>query len=415
MDTDALIQTAVFSPDDTSRNEARKKLRKLAQEKGVYPASIHKLYMELGKNTITGFTVPAINIRMMTYDTARAIFRLVKTHKIGPFIFEIARSEQGYTEQTPDEYTCAILAAAIKEEYKGPVFLQGDHYQFKAKVYRQNPDQEIEAIKKLIADSVAAGFYNIDIDASTLVDLDKTTLDEQQKSNYEMTALLTKFIREIEPKDITVSIGGEIGHIGGKNSTVEEFRAFMEGLQQSLKSSESGASIQGISKVSVQTGTSHGGVPLADGSIAKVQLDFSVLQAIGKAARDEYHIGGAVQHGASTLPDELFDRFPETQTLEIHLATGFQNTVYDNLPADLKKRMYEWIKENLQKERKEGWTDEQFIYKTRKKAFGPFKKDLWQLPEDQKRPIIAALEKQFLLLFRKLQILDTAEKIQDYV
>ena len=95
-----------------------------------------------------------------------------------------------------------------------------------------------------------------------------------------------------------------------------------------------------MSKICVQTGTSHGGVPMADGKVAEVKLDFDVLRAIGEVARSKYGIAGAVQHGASTLPDELFDRFPQAECAEIHLATGFQNMLFDGgfLPDDLKAR-----------------------------------------------------------------------------
>ncbi|PIY72283.1 aldolase [Candidatus Roizmanbacteria bacterium CG_4_10_14_0_8_um_filter_33_9] len=414
MDIDLLIYNAIFAPDVSVRQNSRLQIRSLAKEKGIYSASIHDLYMSIGKGTISGFTVPAMNIRGMAYDTCRAVFRIAMQNKVGPFIFEIARSEQTYTLQEPDEYTVVVFAAALKEGYKGPVFLQGDHYQFKAKLYLSQPEQELNNIKELINKSISAGFYNIDIDASTLVDLSKKSIDEQQKTNFEMTSVLTEYIRLIQPKDTMVSIGGEIGHIGGKNSTVEDFHAFMKGYKKEIRDRRSAIG-EGMSKVSVQTGTSHGGVPLADGSIAKVKLDFNVLEEIGRVAREQYHIGGAVQHGASTLPDELFNQFPKAHTLEIHLATGFQNTLYDNLQPTLKNTMYKWIRENLQKERKEEWTDEQFIYKTRKKAFGQYKKELWSLSEDDKKPIIQALEKQFLMLFSKLNVCNTRDLIQPYV
>jgi len=417
MNIDVLIYNAVFSPDETVRDTSRLEIRALAKEKGIYSASIHNLYMAIGEGKIGGFTVPAMNIRGMAYDTCRVVFRKVIEHNIGPFIFEIARSEQGYTLQEPDEYMVVVFAAALKEGYVGPVFLQGDHYQFKAKIFQTQPEQELENIKKLILKSINAGFYNIDIDASTLVDLSKKDINEQQKTNYEMTSALTEYIRSIQPKDKTVSIGGEIGHIGGKNSTVEDFIAFMEGYNRKIQNLNSKIQIRqsGLSKVSVQTGTSHGGVPLADGTIAKVSLDFEVLKNIGIAARDRYKIGGAVQHGASTLPDEMFDQFPKAQTLEIHLATGFQNTLYDNLNQSLKNKIYEWIKGNLQKERKEEWTDEQFMYKTRKKALGQFKKELWSLSDADKKPIIEALEKQFMMLFSKLNVFNTKDLIHPYV
>jgi len=42
-------------------------------------------------------------------------------------------------------------------------------------------------------------------------------------------------IRDLEPDGITISVGGEIGEVGGKNSTVEELQAFMEGYLEELK------------------------------------------------------------------------------------------------------------------------------------------------------------------------------------
>ena len=179
-------------------------------------------------------TVPAINIRTLTYDTAGIIFRLMVKHKIGPVVFEIARTEIEYTNQRPDEYAVSVLAAAIKNGYKGPVFLQGDHFQFSQKDYAENREAETSKIKNLIDESLTAGFYNIDIDASTLVDLSKQSLDEQQEENYKATSSLVSYIRSL-PKGEDASIGAEIGHIGDKNSTPGDLEAFMTGFNKDLR------------------------------------------------------------------------------------------------------------------------------------------------------------------------------------
>ena len=407
---DSLIYTAVFSQNDEVKEEAKGLIREIANEFGAVSSSIHDFYMAIGRGEVDKITTPAINIRGMTYDVARQIFKVAINNNVGAFIFEIAKSEIGYTFQRPSEYASAVLAAAIKEGYKGPVFIQGDHFQFNAKKYAENPEKELQTIKDLTEEAIKAGFYNIDIDPSTLVDYSKETLKEQQYHNYINTAKMTKFIREIEPEGITVSVGAEIGHIGGKNSTVEEFEAFMEGYLSELPEGMSG-----ISKMSVQTGTEHGGVPLPDGSVAKVKLDFNVLKDIGKVAREKYGLGGTVQHGASTLPDELFDKFPESNCCEIHLATGFQNIMYDLIPDDFKKTIYEWIKENLKNEWKEGQTEAQFIYKTRKKGFGPFKYEWWTLDKEYKDKILEALYKKFEFLFEKLNVFNSKELVDKYV
>ncbi len=411
---DRLVYNAVFSEDGDIRDASRKLIYEIANHLGIRPASIKRLYELMGKGEVSGFTVPAINIRTLTYDVARAAIRSALKRNIGAFIFEIARSEIGYTEQRPAEYATVILGAAIRENYRAPVFLLGDHFQIGLKNYQQDPVPEMNAVKALIREAIEAGFYNIDIDTSTLVDLSKRDLGEQQRLNFELAAELTAYIRTLEPEGITISVGGEIGEVGGKNSTVEDFRSFMDGYTREL--GKRGEQIKGISKISVQTGSSHGGIPLPDGSIAEVELDFAVHSDISKVAKREYGLAGTVQHGASTLPDEAFDKFPQYNAAEIHLATGFQNIIYDSefFPAELRDEIYAYIQDKHAEEREAGQTREQFIYKTRKRALGPFKEALWKIPEEIREKIGGELERKFDLLFKKLNVHDTLEIVQKY-
>lgn len=408
---DYLIYSGVLSVDAQVRHLCRVYIRKLAKQMEVIPSSIHALYEAFGKGEVKGFTTPAFNMRAMTYDVARVIFKKAIEMEAGSFIFEISRSEMKYTLQLQDEVAVCILAAAIKEGFTGPVFLQGDHYQFDIKKFKEYPQGQIDEIELSAKDALSAGFYNIDIDASTLVDLGKGTTDEQQKDNFEMTALLTKFIRSMQPGGITVTIGGEIGHIGGVNSTVEDFKSFMKGYLDIIEV----AGLAGISKVSVQTGTSHGGTVDASGKLTTPDVDMTVIENIGKVAREEYGLGGPVQHGASTLPNEMFDAFPKAGAVEIHLATGIQNIIFDTIPEDLRQKMYEYVKTNLQEEREEGWSDEQFLYKLRKKAIGPHKKDMWLISEADKEKIREKLGEQFGILFEKLNLKGTSHTVRKYI
>jgi fructose-bisphosphate aldolase, class II len=411
--TDRLVWQAVFGTGH-EREAARWLLWELGQVTGARPASINELYLARGRGECGGFTVPAINVRMLAYDTARAIFRAARSGRAGAIILEIARSEIAYTEQRPAEYVSVIIAAALREGYTLPLFIQGDHCQVNQKKYQADPRSEIDEVKKLIAEEVGAGFYNIDVDTSTLVDLSPDSLEEQQRLNYEHAAEITAFIREQEPEGVTVSVGAEIGEVGMKNSTVEELHAFMRGYNRSIAAL---GGHEGISKISVQTGTSHGGVVLPDGTMADVKLDLQALAALSTVAREEYGLAGAVQHGASTLPSNAFGNFPRIETAEIHLATNFQNIVFDHprLPSALKERVRSWLDENAAGERKSGDTNEQFYYKARKKAIGPFKRDFWGLPEEVRNAVAADLEKMFAFLFEQLNVNGTQEQVDRFI
>jgi len=411
-DIDRLVSELVLSDDVKVKSEIFDKILQQAEERGIFPASIHHFYRARGRGEFGGFTVPAINLRTLTYDLARAIFRIARSNRAGAFILEIARSEIGYTAQRPIEYAGVCLAAAIREGWKGPVFIQGDHFQVNAKKYLQNPDEEIKMLNSLIREALAAGFYNIDIDSSTLVDLSKQGVKEQQRLNFSVCAAFTRFIRLHQPEGVEVSVGGEIGEIGRKNTTPEELEAFMEGYQEEL-----GSSLEGISKISVQTGTSHGGVVLPDGSIARVNVDFETLRTLSRLAREKYTLAGAVQHGASTLPENMFHKFPEVETAEIHLATQFQNMVYESqyFPDELRKRMYAWLKENHRNEWKKGETESQFIYKTRKRALGEFKTEIMRLKPEIRAAIAAEVEAKIAFLFSQLNLANTMALINRYV
>ena len=409
---DDLAWTATFGSGD-AQEVARWLIRVIAPAVGAFPASIHDLYMAAARGEYHNVTTPAINVRGDTVEFAGAIFKAAQATDTKQVLFELAKSENGYTQQSPAEFATSILAAAIKFGWEGPVMIQGDHFQANAKKYAADPKAEIDAVRKHALEAIAAGYGNIDIDSSTLVDLSHESLLDQQRLNYVHTAELTAAIREHEPEGMTISIGGEIGEVGKTNSTVEELDAFMEGYQQELAKY---GDMPGISKISVQTGTEHGGTVLPDGTIADVAVDFETLGKLSEAAK-KYGMGGAVQHGASTLPEEAFGKFAQADAVEVHLATAYQNAYFDSehFPSGLREKIYAHLAEHNADERKEGQTDAQFYYTTRKKAFGPFKRELWSLPQETKDAIYAELQPRFELVMRELGVAGRSDLVDKHV
>ena len=409
---DTLVRDAVFGTFAV-KAFSRWLIWELGQLMGACPASIHELYMARAADAWSNRTIPAMNMRFATYEAGRAAYRAAQRTQTGAFIFEIARSEMGYTFQEPAEFATVLIAAAIKEGYSGPIFIQGDHFQVDGKKYKTDPDAALHEVKALAKKAVAAGYWNIDIDTSTLVTLEQPSLDAQQRENYLRSAQLTKFIRDLEPEGVTISLGGEIGEVGEKNSTVPELDAYVDGYKAAL--AELG-DYAGLSKISVATGTTHGGILLPDGSQADVAVDFETLRDLGERAR--FHgSGGAVQHGASTLPTEMFSKFPETQTIEIHLATGFMNTFFDHpgFPEPLRAQMHAHLDSHHADERGTSDTDLVFYLKTRKKALGPFKPELWSLPPEQSEDIFAAVEDHYAFFYEKLNVAGTRRLVDQIV
>ena len=370
-----LVQKAVFG---RAKREAQQKLKKIAKEKGIFLKSLQPLYQKIAQRELKGFVVPGFNIRTLTFELGRALFRAVKKEKVGAFIIELAQSEIQYTNQSLKEYLSCILGAAIEEKFGGCLFFQGDHFK---------PKNSLNDLKKLIRSAIKEGFYNIDLDCSRL----------KIKENATLTGSLTKFIRKLEPKNLSIAIGGEVGEIGGENTTEEQLREFLKNYQKEIYP------LLGIIKIAVQTGTAHG---------KGGKVDFNLLNSLSQKAK-QFGLAGIAQHGASTLAEQDFEKFKKAEVLEIHLATIFQNLIFesDYFPKDLKEKIYQWLKEKFSKKEKE--TDLQFFYRTRKKALGIFKKEIWSLPQKNIDKISQEIEEKFIFFFKKLNVFNTFDLIRE--
>lgn len=354
-----LARQAVFGPN---QEETREKIKKFAMDAGIVLSSTQALYEKIGRGEVSGFTVPAFNLRTLTFDVSCAVFRVAKKEKAGPFIFELARSEMAYTDQTPAEFSACVLAGAIEEKWQGSIFLQGDHFKIKKDNFLANPEKEITDLENLIREAIMAGFYNIDIDCSALPLAD----------NIKYTSHFVNFIRKVQPQDITVSIGGEIGEIGKENTTNEQLREFLFGLQKEMLHF---GNEKGIIKVAVQNGTSHG---------RGGKIDWGTFQTLVEEAKS-LGMAGVVQHGASTLPEKDFEWFSKLGVCEIHLATELQNIILESkyFPKELRKKI------------------------PSKRELGKYKKEIWLIPQKDIDKICKELENKFRFFFKNLKVSDT--------
>ncbi|WP_332680922.1 class II fructose-bisphosphate aldolase [Bosea sp. (in: a-proteobacteria)] len=409
---DRWAETAAIAEPET-RAVAIWAIREAALAAGIVPSSVQELYLACAAGKWSGKTVPAMNLRGWTYHTCRAVFRAARELDSKLFIFEQAVGEALYAQQPPLEYAAGVLAAALREGHAGPVFLQADHDQINAKAYLADPKAEVRKLEAIMREQVAAGLYSIDIDASTVVDLSLPTVEDQQRVNAELTAHFTQFVRGIEPKGITISLGAEIGEVGHENTTPEELRSFMKVYLEEMARRD--AKLPIVSKISINSGTYHGGKVLPDGTLAAVNVDYDLLKTISTICRSDYNMAGAVQHGASTLPGEQLAKFPAAEAVEIHLALGFNNLIFDHpsLPQALRDQIREYTFANHASERAEGETDAQFFYNTRKKSWKVMKKPFWEMPAPAQADIMKSLQDMFRNMFTWMNVGDTSRLVTD--
>jgi fructose/tagatose bisphosphate aldolase len=382
-------------------------IRRLATREGVYPASIGPVYRGLARGRIAPLTVPAMNLRGLTYGLARAVFRSAKRLEAGPVMFELAPSESVVTGQSFAEYCAQVLAAAVREGYRGAVYLQGDHFEVES-----DAQGDLPCLEERSRAAIAGGMRQIDLDAAGLAGtspvapgveaLDEAAAaEDRQRPNALATAHMLTVLRRLAGESAggeaaELVIGGEVGEIGGANTTPDELRAFLRLVAEALP-----AGVRGLDKVSVQTGTRHGGVVERDGSVGRMPIDLDLASTLSQVARSEFGLPGVVQHGASTLSMDQLGRLPDAGVMEVHLATGIQNLVFDHtaLPAALTERMARELNEESLSHAESGkyetpadLSERQRFVMSRWKAWGRYKRELWMLEPRAQAAIFEAME-----------------------
>lgn len=395
------------------RHEKAATLRRFAAAAGVYPSSIRPVYRALADHRLSAMTVPAMNLRGLSYVLARAVFRAGARLQAGPVMFELAPSESDIADQSFAEFCSQVLAAAVREGYRGPVFLQGDHFEVEA-----GPGGDLSPLVRRSEEAVAAGMRQIDLDAAGLADGSAASAEERQRPNALATAHMLAHLRAVAGGDGLV-VGGEVGEIGGANTTQQELRIFLEMVARALPEG-----VRGLDKVSVQTGTRHGGVLNADGSVGEMPIDLELVARLSATARDEFGLPGVVQHGASTLSMAQLAKLPGAGVSEVHLATGIQNLVFDHpaLPTALVERMKRELDEENVTHAESGHyqaiaelSERQRFVMNRWKAWGRYKRELWTLEPQVLAAIGDGMESWAAELLTSLRLAGEREAVAPFL
>lgn len=417
-----VIYTLQFNASVNENAEVKKAairyINQIAKVQGIRSSSNTEFYDAKSGGEHQFFTVPAINSRMVTFHTVRSALKAVERLHAPHVIFELALSEVGYTAQQKDEYAALVRAAYISLGLTNrEIFIQADHYQLDPKKYATDSAKEMQKIKDAIVKAIENEVYNIDIDASKFETADPAKSDrENQMQNALLTAELLAFIRQYEKEHVlpcVLSVGGEVGEVGGENTKYPQVNAFLEIIKEEVAKRGLG-NAKGLSKVSINVGSAHGGVLGPDGKpLDTVPLDFPAHHDVYMLGVDPLNVGKhvlSVQHGASTLPKHAFALFPAMHVAEIHLATGFQNIVWEILEKhdpELFGRMKSLVQEKFADKIAEHKTPAVGFAKECKRATEFFKKDLLLSPAIAE--IEKELEHEFTTIFHSVYSLLAAK------
>ena len=223
-------------------------------------------------------------------------------------IFELARSEMGYTDQRPAEYAACVLGAAIAEGYQGPVFIQGDHFQISAKKYASKPRSEVKAVRD------SSGGHR-----RRVLQHRHRHLDSGRPEQADDPRAAGSQLRAVRRIDRPCTIAGAEGRRrlrrrrDRRSGRPQQHRARTAGLHGRLQPVAGQLDPQGRRPVQDQHPDRH--VPWRGRPTRRHdrqgQGGLRDPQPAVEDRAKQYAMGGAVQHGASTLPEEAFSKFSE--------------------------------------------------------------------------------------------------------
>ena len=347
--------------------------------------------------------VMAANIRVQR--SARGIMEAAKELD-AVLLFEIAKSEVGYTAQTPADFYQNIVQTAEEIDFNTPYAIHGDHITIK--------DTTPEAYKggeDLIKAELAAGFTSYAIDASHNFNINATDVKEQLKDNIEITKKLAKLIPNEYSLEVEV---GEVGRTDPKTgekdiTTVEEAFTFITALRDA-----------GIKPdlLATNNGTSHGNVFDKNGNvIAKIGIDLQRTKAIADAIKP---MGVRIaQHGITGTPLEFIPRLLDCGIIKGNVGTNWQNISLDCIPEELKKKMEQWTLQSPDaaktKAKKPNITENELILKNIKNAIKPFKAELAAIPDSYKKKLDETTKKSAIDFFKAFNAQGTGSKVKKYL
>ncbi len=435
LNVERLANTAALDGNAEVRERTQEAILRAGRAAGITLSSIKGLYS--AKEEMEGklgrpFTIPSINLRCATFDEARILFKKAMEENVGVFQIEIAPTEVAYTGQNFKEFASSVVAGAIAAGYTGPVFLKLDHMRMDPKKYRENPEQEIGRVFNVIKEAIDAGFYAIDIDASVLeANPEEVTVPvEQQRDNFTVSARLVEMTRAYaREKGIEIALGVEVGEVGEAKINESHIRAFLSNLEKILAARSEAVQwdIAMPDVLAIPSGSPHGGrrdpktgEPL---DLKGINIAFDLLETASIICK-EYGMVGAVQHGASTLPIELFHLFSPIGVAEIHLATAISDIEIDRILTDLVNgRMLDEFaaSEAAQKaqakliaEGKEPLSPEALRKNTeRRRLIGKYKAEFWDVPAERKALREELVGELFGKWFNLLGVEGTAEAVRD--
>ncbi|MGB3346755.1 MAG: class II fructose-bisphosphate aldolase [Candidatus Humimicrobiia bacterium] len=356
--------------------------------------------------------VIAINVRIK--HCLRGVMEAAKEAD-SAIIFEIAKSEIGYTDQSPEEYVNYVKEIADRINFNTPYCIHGDHI-----TIPENTPEAIKSAEEIVKKEVEAGFTSFAIDASHNFDLNAELTREQLADNIKITTRIAKLIEKLmaekgkkrEDYGLEVEVG-EIGKIDPETgeqelTTVDEAVTFIKALNEN-----------GVypDLIATNNGTVHGNIYDEEGNIIPI-LGIDAVRT-REIASSIAPLGVKIaQHGITGTPLKLIHKLIDAGIVKGNVATNFQDIAIENMSPELAKRMADWTMKNYAEKvraKKPKISDREIIGKNIKYAIKVFKHEIEEIDDEYKQKISDASKKSATEFIEAFNGKGSGQIVKDYI
>ena len=251
----------------------------IAWKLNIFPSSLQKIYKAQARHEISPqIKILSLDITEDSLANLRILFNSMNHEETKLLSLSINPKQMDQTWFF--SYITKILAAAILEDYSGPIFLQTDSIYFDPLSFENDRDNLLDRLKKITQNAIKSGIYNLNLDASELIDLDQSVTSEKMLMNLKMVAMVTNlWVRNYQPNGITVSVSGKLGKAAMNFIQKDELKDYLKRLMKEGSRLRFNTAGDDISKIVVDYRTGN-----------EVSVDY--LGSLKLIAQNEFGLGG---------------------------------------------------------------------------------------------------------------------------
>ncbi len=302
-------------------------LSNICWTQGIYFSSLQKINISQGtQDAFPKICVPVFDISDLTLKQILELTRVFQNknaqkNSLAAFSVDFAGLEEVDLLIQLSRFASAIL----QHEYRGPLFIQADHLKFDGSRFENDREKLLEELKSKTKNAIRLGIFNINYDASELVDMEAFRISEKMLMNLKMVAMATNlWVRFFQPSGVVVSVSGIMGTSDNSLPGESGLKEFLQRLLKEGSRLRFGVSGEDISKIEIPA------TKIDQGSVNKINQ-------LNEVVRRDIKMGGVVIDAGLLKDMNAYLPFSELRICELKMKLEKGLITEDNIKKILMK------------------------------------------------------------------------------